>query len=102
MTGEQRTAAKNLAHYLAGISRAEQEKDYTTRNALVLHAFTAALAAGYEAGWRCDPQEPEWPVVYLELPTGQVSWHLPQHPRAWDGHTTEQKYERCRAYVEQA
>ena len=60
-------------------------------------------------------------IVFIDLPTGQVSWHihdsefpmfdhLQWHPRAsternkwysgkkaapiWDGHTTEEKYER--------
>lgn len=29
----------------------------------------------------------------------QVSWHLPQYNRAWDGHTTEEKYETIRSFV---
>jgi hypothetical protein len=44
-------------------------------------------------------QEPEWPVLYIELPgAGQVSWHMPQHSKAWDGHDHAVKRDRVRAY----
>jgi hypothetical protein len=59
-----------------------------------------------------DVDEPGWQLLYLTAPTGQLSWHIAPrdaslfahvayvtttHPRAqWDGHTTEQKYERIR------
>ncbi len=44
-------------------------------------------------------------VVFIELPTGQVSWHihdsempmfdfLSEHDFKWDGHTTDEKWER--------
>jgi hypothetical protein len=43
--------------------------------------------------------------IYIDLPTGQASWHfhdseahlfahLPPYDGEWDGHTTEEKYER--------
>jgi hypothetical protein len=47
-------------------------------------------------------------IVYMELPTGQVSWHIHKsdlenfsHLRdyikiKWDGHSTEEKYDRIR------
>ena len=73
--------------------------DYAVRNVLVLHAVAAAAFLGYPAGYRVDPDDPAWPVAYIELPTGQVSWHLPQHPTAWDGHTTAEKYARVRAFA---
>lgn len=61
-----------------------------------------------------DRDAPEWAVVIIETPTGQMSWHIspsdialfdhvePSFPglRGWDGHTTEEKYERLRALVE--
>lgn len=51
-----------------------------------------------------DPEEPEFCVVYVETPAGQMSWHI--HPddmdlfdgicivddHRWDGHSTEEKY----------
>lgn len=75
------------------------DTDYDQRNALVYHALLAALACGIPAGIRIDPAESEWPVVFIELPDGQVSWHLPQHPHPWDGHTTAEKHARIEAYL---
>lgn len=48
-----------------------------------------------------DATEPACPVVYIDLPTGQVSWRAPAYSTPWDGHTAETKYERCRAYAAQ-
>ncbi len=91
-------AAGRLA---ALLSMARQyDTEYEVRYKLVFAAIGAALDAGYEAGFRIDPAEPEWPVAYIELPTGQVSWHMPQHPNAWDGHSTEEKFARIDAFVE--
>lgn len=72
---------------------------YEARNRLLLRAVGAAAVAGISVGFRLDPKEPEWPVVYFELPTGQVSWHLPQHPKEWDGHDTLEKFERIRRWL---
>lgn len=60
-----------------------------------------------------DPAEPDWAVLIVELPTGQASWHIAPGDmplfahvqpttricRGWDGHTTEEKYERIQALV---
>lgn len=66
----------------------------------------ALLTTHYPSHLQPDPAEPDWPVLYLILPTGQATWHISpddlglfDHVRtdiheAWDGHTTEQKYER--------
>ena len=76
------------------------EKDYDKRNNAVYAAVAEARAAGYPAGFRIDPAEPDWPVAYIELPlAGQVSWHLPAHGVAYDGHTTPQKNARVRRYL---
>jgi hypothetical protein len=74
--------------------------DYTLRNRAILTAMAVASTAGYPAGIRVDPENPAWPVVFIQLPTGQVSWHLPQFETAWDGHTTEEKYERAHAFID--
>ncbi|AEM88995.1 hypothetical protein [Streptomyces violaceusniger] len=71
------------------------------------------LVAGYTRHWPSVITEaPDYPgfwIVYLVSPAGQLSWHIPQedmdlfkHVRrvdtwAWDGHTTQQKYERLNA-----
>jgi hypothetical protein len=75
--------------------------DYRKRYYHVFEAVEAALRLGLPCGIRIDPEEgAEWPVVYIELPTGQVSWHMPEHPIPYDGHTTEQKYARIKAYID--
>jgi hypothetical protein len=85
---------------------------YLERNRCVLLALRLALAAGYVAGIGQDEQgEPGWQhILYIDLPSGQVSWHvpdqfvtehcgnLPVYTRAWDGHDTEEKYRRVLAY----
>jgi hypothetical protein len=75
------------------------EAAYAVRNQLVWHALVAANEAGIEAGIGWDERDPHPVVVYLELPTGQCSWHLPAHPVPYDGHTHEQKAGRIKAYA---
>ncbi|NUP48990.1 MAG: hypothetical protein HOW97_17045 [Catenulispora sp.] len=57
-----------------------------------------------------DPNAPDWAVVTIELPTGQACWHIapadmdlfahvpptPHYARGWDGHSTDEKYQRIR------
>lgn len=66
----------------------------------------ALLATHYPAHLQPDPAEPDWPVLHLQLPTGQCTWHIGEadldlftHVRtdrheAWDGHSTEEKHRR--------
>jgi hypothetical protein len=77
-----------------------RDSGYGMRNDLIWWALVLARQAGYEVGVRIDPDEPEWPVFYIELPTGQVSWHLPQHRLPYDGHTTEEKYDRSGTFAQ--
>lgn len=77
----------------------QHDTDYDVRYGLVLEAMALAHRVGFKAGFRFDPADPEWPVAYIELPTGQVSWHLPQHPVVWDRHTTEEKYRRIERFA---
>ena len=79
----------------------EHDTNYHVRFRHLLAAMQEASALGYEVGFRIDPSEPEWPVLFIELPTGQVSWHMPQHARPWDGHTTDEKFERIARYAKQ-
>jgi hypothetical protein len=60
-----------------------------------------------------DPDEPDWHVIVIDSPQGQMSWHVAaedmdlfRHVRRtepgdapWDGHSTEEKYERIRRLV---
>ena len=88
------------------IERLEAARDgaYTERNRLV--AFIASI---YPSGVK-KTAIPGWDeawhgCVYIDLPTGQASWHfhdseaylfayLPPYDGEWDGHSTEEKYER--------
>lgn len=52
-----------------------------------------AAGAGIQWGWGLDPiQEYHNVVIYVDLPTGQVSFHTstrgkgPDYPGKWDGH----------------
>ncbi|MFJ4739102.1 hypothetical protein [Streptomyces sp. NPDC088775] len=76
----------------------------------------AHLLGGYVALFggvfsHTDEKSPGWPVLYIETPKGQCSWHInpddldvfeglkvpfvDDYP--WDGHTTEEKYFRIEA-----
>lgn len=77
----------------------ENDVNYDIRYGLVFEAIHLALQLGLSAGVRIDPSDPAWPVAFIELPTGQVSWHLPEHGPCWDGHTTEEKFQRMFEYI---
>lgn len=85
------------------ISDAVAESDecsYDVRNRRIWQALGLAADIGYPCGIRADPDEPDWPVVYIELPSGQVSWHMPIHEREWDRHDTVTKYRRIGRYMQ--
>jgi hypothetical protein len=90
--------AERLGDVLEAIEAADT--DYDTRYGLVLDAMALARKLRIPTGIRIDEKQPEWPTVFIELPTGQVSWHMPQHPTEFDGHDTAEKYARCRAYAD--
>ena len=85
---------------------------YSDRNHAVLLAARLAEDNGLKVHVGIDPNEPTWPVVYIELPKGQVSWHLSPgyferfsrlfrraKPSQWDGHTTPIKHQRIRQFL---
>jgi hypothetical protein len=96
----------------------EEEKNalYEERARVVVALARTARALGRDVWFGVDPAEPAWPVLYIDLPTGQASWHLTQKQRTslaidietrstrhdgnetrstwWDGHTTKEKYDR--------
>lgn len=76
----------------------EHDTDYDVRYALVFEAIHLATTAGFRAGIGFDAADLDWPVVYIELPDGQVSWHMPRHPWGWDQHTTAEKFARIARY----
>lgn len=80
---------------------------YFDRNLLALAFARLALERGWTAGVLTDEAEPGWPVLYVDTPQGQVSWHLPArevdaarwpvYPGKWDGHDLEEKRRRLQA-----
>lgn len=83
-------------------SKGALDRVYSERNAVVAalaKVFPSGLKKTAIVGW-----EPEWHnCVYIDLPTGQVSWHfhdrdailfegLGPYAGEWDGHTTLEKY----------
>jgi hypothetical protein len=87
----------------------ERDAVYAERDKCVSLLARMALKLGYTAGIGTHLGE-DWDelwrhVIYIDLPNGQVSWHipdsetplfdfLPQYEGKWDGHTTAEKYER--------
>lgn len=93
------------------IETLERQKDgaYFERNQCVALIARMAQRLGHRVGvarTAIDGWSPDWHgCVYMQLPTGQVSWHfhdsqahlfadLPAWQEAWDGHSTEEKYRR--------
>lgn len=91
----------------------EAQKDgaYKERNQCVLALCKLAIQCGMQAcRWKHEGAEwdEDWRnIVVIYFPAGQSSWHihdsemadfnfLPLRPNAWDGHSTENKYERMR------
>lgn len=91
-----------LVATLAEIRHLDSIPAYDKRNSAIYAALHLATQIGYEAGIRIDPEEPEWPVAFIELPTGQISYHLPQHVLEWDKHDTDEKNRRLSEYVADA
>lgn len=107
--------AKISSLYYDDLRDMHQRKDeaYRERNLCVSLIARMALQLGLKVGiaktdiegWSDDWQN----CVYIDLPTGQVSWHyndieaglfveLPAYSGAWDGHDTTTKYHRVLSY----
>ncbi len=88
---------------------------YAERNQLIACFSRACQCLGYPAwlGWdQKAAEDPEWgPVVFIQLPNGQVSWHirydetpmfshleLGNDHHGWDGHSNAEKFSRLMAW----
>jgi hypothetical protein len=87
----------------------QKDNAYAERDKCVSLIARMALALGYKAGIGRhvgEEWEDDWRnIVFVEIPSGQLSWHihdselpwfsfLPHYEKPWDGHTTEEKYQR--------
>ena len=79
------------------------DEAYFDRNQAVQLLAKYAMQAGHTVGWNDNPDEPSWPILLIDLPEGQVSWHIPQaevvltappYIGQWDGHTVVEKRRR--------
>jgi hypothetical protein len=83
--------------------------EWALRNKLVIRSVELALAAGLRAGYGHDRKFRDFSVVaYIDLPTGQVSWHLPTgtppsppYDGEWDGHSHDEKAMRITVFLAQ-
>ena len=87
---------------------------YAERDKCVYAVAALAEKLGYPVGMAKHPDndvdwDDDWMnIVSIELPTGQVTWHIhddempyferfPKIGNQWDGHSTEEKYQRVLA-----
>lgn len=101
---------------LRGLERLRQQKDdaYKERGQVVALLARLAERWGWRVGMAKHPEsdttwDADWRnIVLIDLPTGQVSWHLhddelslfaglPEYTKPWDGHSTPEKYDRVNA-----
>ncbi len=80
--------------------------------AWLAHALGMPVWIGQHESQPGEMWDDEWRnVVYINLPTGQVSWHIradelewfshiPHGGDSWDQHTPEEKYRRVKALTE--
>lgn len=82
------------------------DEAYLDRNLCVQAMVKMAQKLGFNTGLKEDP---EWPILYIDLPTGQVSWHIPkqeiltdfpEYNGKWDGHNLQEKRRRLIDFME--
>ena len=83
------------------------DEAYLDRNLAVQIFAVMARHIGYNVGVK--NRNDEWPILYVDLPTGQVSWHIPKEEIAayfpdysdeWDGHNVNEKRNRLMRFLE--
>lgn len=94
------------------IERSEHEEKeigevYEDRNLL---ACALTIATVEDSGWKIADDAEGWAIVWIEFPTGQVSWHVPlemaeeyvtNYERVqYDGYDREEKNDRLQEWME--
>jgi hypothetical protein len=83
---------------------------YSERNRVVQALGRMAKQIGYNVGIKDDKEDKQYVILYIDLPTGQVSWHIPrkeivgkfpQYSGDWDKHDTKSKVKRVVKYIKQ-
>lgn len=101
---------------LRSVAKEAADSVYDERARVLAVATKMAQSLGLRCGLARHPDSDEtWDddwrtIVFLDLPTGQASWHLhdsqvahfdhlgPYDGGPWDGHSTVDKYDRCEAF----
>ena len=82
------------------------DEAYFDRNQAFQAMAVMARKLGYGVG--TITEDPQWPTLYIDLPTGQVSAHIPKdellsvfspYSGQWDGTGVEEKRERMKDYI---
>jgi hypothetical protein len=90
----------NLATLLAGVVREGDKGDYGARNQMIYAALACAALDGADCGVRFNQDDHEWPIVYIVLPTGQVSWTVQQFLPPASPHTIDENNAAIQKFVE--
>ena len=98
------TITENSRHYRESSNTLDDA--YFDRNQAAQGFAWLAGEAGYNYG--VDRKDAEWPILRVDLPSGQVSWHIPAaeligdwpaYEGDWDGHTLEEKRKRINHWL---
>ena len=92
-----------LQKLFIGINEIDQKtgktrEDFDDRANLIYQALGIASKLKIPCGIRIDYDEPDWPVVVFDLPTGQVAWHMKTVDIKYDGHPDKEKQNRIEEY----
>lgn len=105
------TAYRNTDEALSDLV-AQKDAAYTERDKCLVLTALMAQRLGLKVGIGLHVDKPgeqwdeEWRnILFIDLPAGQVSWHIHDSETSmfyfvgaydgeWDGHTTEEKYQR--------
>lgn len=84
---------------------------YFDRNQAVLALCALLRKLGITVGWKEDSDYVDYVIMFADLPTGQVSYHIPRHEidltawpeyeGLWDFHVTSQKRDRLHEFTQQ-
>jgi hypothetical protein len=96
-----------------GITKDQLDAVYHDRNLLALLCARLAEQLQFDVFLSDDPEEEDgkWYIIFIELPTGQVSYHVPGElvygqnwpdgkSSEWDKHSTPDKHIRIVKYLE--
>lgn len=89
----------------------DQSDAYFDRNQVVLTLCALLRKLGITVGWKTDVDYIDYVIMFADLPTGQISYHIPrreinladwpEYEGHWDFHVTSQKRDRLHEFMQQ-